>query len=221
MDLPIFLEKINQIEDRLKKESNNFLDLFPDEIKSKIQNKFFLAGGCIYSLYNNKEPNDYDIFLYDSETKNLLILYFNKYVTAFKHGGISIGEYDGLKLLKTRYAISIGKKYQIIHKYIGKPNDVVSEFDFKHNMFYYVPHLNVVCPHKKSYPKYLMTNEIFFNDLRCRDLCNVIMRIPKFIERGMTIKKKEIAKILKKLQTTIGDDNEKEILLDYLSTQGY
>ena len=47
------------------------------------------------------------------------------------------------------------------------------------------------------------------------------MRIPKFVERGMKIKKKEIAKILKILQTTINNEDEKEILLDYLSTQGY
>jgi len=205
----------------LKSASEEFLNLFPEDLQNKLKDNFYLAGGCVYSLYNDKTPNDYDIFVYTHELKNDLISFFTKYITTQKHDGISFGEYNGIPIIKTKYAISIGDKFQIITKYVGLPQSVTGEFDFKHNMFYYEPCVNAVDCHKSINFIYLNTKEMHFNTLRARDLCGVILRLPKFISRGMTIQKKEIAKILTKLQPCINDENEKEILLDYMTTQGY
>ena len=216
--------KINLIDkvcENLKSTSEEFLNLFPEDMKNKLKDNFYLAGGCIYSLYNDKIPNDYDVFLYTPELKNDLVSFFTKHIVKQKHGGLSFGNYKGNKILKTKYAISIGDKFQIITKYIGLPQSVTSEFDFKHNMFYYEPCVNTVDCHTSVNFSYLRTKEMYFNTLRARDLCGVVLRLPKFISRGMTIQKKEIAKILTKLQSCINDENEKEILLDYTSTQGY
>jgi len=225
--LHVDIEKIKSIEAHLKEVCEDFLNIFPDEIKEKLKDKFYLAGGCIYSLYNDKTPHDYDFFIQDNTTKVNLLTFLLSCTTKFKHGNIAIGKLNGFNFVKTKYAITIIEsdhivnKYQIIHKYIGSPNEVVEEFDFKHNMFYYSPKDNFLGSHESVSFKYLKTNELCFNDLRCRDLCGVILRLPKFTSRGMIIKKKEIAKILIKLQGCINDENEKEIVLDYLSTQGY
>jgi hypothetical protein len=213
--------KFDKIKIHLSQVSEEFLNLFPDDIKVKLIEGFYIAGGCIYSLYNDKKPNDYDIFLYSKSTGNILSAFFMQYINQFKHGGISLGNYNGLQIVKTKNAISIGDKFQVILKYAGMPYSVIEAFDFKHNMFYYMPEIDMVDCHPDVDFSYLTTNDMYFNDLRARDLCGVILRLPKFLERGMRINKKEIAKILTKLQGCINDENEKDILLDYTSTQGY
>jgi len=215
------LTQIDKVCENLKDVSKEFLDMFPEEIQCKFKDNFYFAGGCIYSLYNDKIPNDYDVFVYTDELKDYIISFFTKYVTEYKHGGICLGYYNGNKITKTKYAISIGNKFQIITKYVGLPQGVVGEFDFKHNMYYYKIHTNTIDYHASINLRYLTTEEMFFNNTRSRDLCGVILRLPKFIGRGMTINKKEIAKILTKLQFCINDENEKDIVLDYMSSQGY
>ena len=219
-----YIEEINLkiIKKHLQQTSEDFLNIFPEEMQEKLRGNFYFAGGCIYSLYNGGEPNDYDIFITNENTVNDIMCYFIKYIEKFKHNSIARGILDnGFPIVKTKFAITINNKYQIIHRYIGEPTRVVEEFDFKHNMFYYIPDKKLLGRHPRVKQVYLSTKEMYFNDFRCRDLCGVILRLPKFISRGMSISKKEIAKILTKLQTCINNDNEKEILLDYTSTQGY
>jgi len=214
-------DKLKEVKKHLSKTSEDFLSIFPDDIKEKLKGNFYIAGGCIYSLYNDKVPNDYDFFVIDDSVVKDLIAFLVPYITKYRHGSIATGEYNGISFMKSKYAITIGEKYQIICKYTGNPLDVIIEFDFKHNMYYYMPSIDYLGHHNKVSTMYLTMNEMYFNNFRCRDLCGVILRIPKFTARGMTISKKEIAKILTKLQGCINDENEKQILLDYTATQGY
>jgi hypothetical protein len=213
--------KIRDIENVLGLICKDFLEIISEELRSIIDGNFFMAGGCIYSLYNNKIPNDYDIFLKNKETSDLVVKYFMKYLNKMARDGTYLGKYKDFNITKTKYAITIGDFFQIILKYYGEPNDVCSEFDFKHNMFYFDPNTEMVFNQTNTSYSFLSSNKLYLNPLRARDYSGIMMRIPKFIERGFKIDKSEIAKIILKLKDCINNDNETEILLDYTNTGGY
>jgi hypothetical protein len=164
----------------------------PPDMCGEFMREAFLAGGCIYSLYQGKEVKDYDFFLKSAKFRDKLVK-----------------RLEGIPgVLRTKYALSFEKgKYQIVLKYIGKPQDVVGEFDFRHNMFYYDDGAITGLVDEE----YLQTRKLSFNDDRARDICGVLLRIPQFISRGMTITKKEHAAIIMKLNNGL-DEGEREIL---------
>ena len=172
----------------LEKEICNHLDEIAKDIISKIpvkiKDKIYFAGGCIYSLANNLQPKDYDLFLVD-----------NSLVDKLKQ--LDIWNYT------SEYALTLGK-YQIVTKYYGEPYDCAGQFDFKHNMYYYKPFTgHIISANEEELEKqfdcynFLHTNELIFNENRARDIEGVLLRIGKFVARGMIISKqakKEIKK---------------------------
>lgn len=137
---------------------------------------YYFAGGCIYILWNEKEPKDYDIFCRSKVALNRLKSYIQS---------------SGLSYLITGNAITIGK-YQFIIRSVGEPEIEVRKFDFKHNMFYYSKD-GLFC---LSDWKYLDSNKLEFNTERARDVLNILSRIPKFVSRGMEISQAEVFEIL-------------------------
>lgn len=156
------------------------------DLRDALSEKLYFAGGCIYCLRNDKEVKDYDLFLTDDE----LIEDLKKLnIWSFSSG----------------YALTCGK-YQVVIKYYGEPDLCVGQFDFKHNMHYYIPKtLKVLCAYSDEFweddePtfddfRYLQTNELFFNENRARDIEGVFLRVEKFTKRGMTISKETKKKI--------------------------
>ena len=167
------------------------LDEIANDIISKIpvniKDKFYFAGGCIYSLANDKQPKDYDLFLKSDELIPVLKL-------------LNIWGY------RSEYALTLGK-YQIVTKYYGEPCECVGQFDFKHNMYYYEPFSgHIASVNEEEYENdfdcynFLHTNELLFNEKRARDIEGVFLRIEKFVDRGMTISK-QTKKAIKKRTT--------------------
>lgn len=153
-----------------------------DELKERL----YFAGGCIYCLRNDKVVKDYDMFLTDDD----LIEDLKK---------LDIWSFT------SDYALTRGK-FQVVIKYFGEPDVCVGEFDFKHNMHYYIPgSMKIQCAYVEEYSedeevvfddfRYLQTNELFFNENRARDIEGVWLRIQKFVNRGMTISKETKKKI--------------------------
>lgn len=157
-----------EIASTLNKVFKKFLGLFDDECQVILKEKAYFAGGCIYSLANEKPVNDYDLFLLDVDGVDKLAKY-------------------PLWKCKTEYALSYGK-YQIVTKYYGAPEDCVGQFDFKHNMFYYLPGSNTISKACENWG-YLQSNRLVFNSARARDIEGVYLRIKKFKKRGFIIPK--------------------------------
>ena len=166
-------------------EFEKFLSKIEDEkLRHLIREKAYFAGGCIYSLRNGREVKDYDLFLKDTEIiEDLKKLDCWSYIS--------------------EYALSIGK-YQVVVKYFGEPDLCVGQFDFKHNMHYYIPgESKIRCAYMEELDeepeiddfKYLETNELVFNENRARDIEGVFLRIKKFTDRGMIISKQTKKKI--------------------------
>lgn len=202
----IHKQKLREVSNHLKQVKEDMFQLLPLQVWQRFDEQAYISGGCIYSLYHDKTPKDYDFFLWDQSLVNELREFFIE--RAGYHGSdMSGGTYNGLSLLVTNNAISIGR-YQIITQWVGDPQDVISEFDFKHNQFYW--------KNKRvqtlSDWSYLKGNALVYNEQRARDIVGTIVRIPRFVQRGMTITQKEMSKVLLKLNDVGFTDKEIEIL---------
>ncbi|WP_339193897.1 hypothetical protein MKY95_19140 [Paenibacillus sp. FSL P4-0176] len=202
----IHKQKLNDISKHLREVKNELIKLLPTQMWQRFESEAYISGGCIYSLYHDRQPKDYDFFLVNESLADELREYFIDH--AGYHGSdMSGGTYQGLPLIVTNNAISIGK-YQIITQWVGEPQDVIGDFDFRHNMFYW--------KNKKVYTlsdwSYLKGNALVYNEQRARDIVGTIVRVPRFIQRGMTITQKEMSKVLLRLNSVGFTGKEIEIL---------
>ena len=167
------------------------------ELRGKLEKELYFAGGCIYCLRNDKPVKDYDLFLKSADLIEALL-------------SLDIWSY------MSEYALTCGK-FQIVTKYHGHPEACAGQFDFKHNMHYYIPKtMKIGCayedeiwdevingyfneePYFEQY-KYLDTDELIFNENRARDIEGVWLRVEKFTARGMKISKETKKKIKKRI----------------------
>lgn len=200
----------NKVINQIKTHFDVVVEMLPSHLREEFKAKAYVAGGCIYSIVNDKDVNDYDFFVQDKEFANTLMEYFRGHCTKEVGEITKRGTYKGHKLLITKYAISLGDKYQIITRYTGTPEEVCNEFDFKHNMF--------ACKDGKLLEyadwEYIKTNRIAFNEARARDISGTIQRLPKMAKKGFYISKAEVAKMLKRLSEIGFTERELEIIED-------
>ena len=158
------------------------------QLRDAVKEKAYFAGGCIYCLRNSRPVKDYDIFMTDDTLFDDL-------------KGVEIWSFV------SDYAFTCGK-FQVITKYFGDPERCVGQFDFKHNMHYYIPGTSKIkCAYVEEFfdeePEfedfeYLNTDELIFNENRARDIEGVYLRVEKFVNRGMRISKETKKKIKKR-----------------------
>lgn len=200
-----------RVENELKQEKENLIELLPKKFQDEFREKSFIAGGAIHSLYNGNKPKDIDFFLTDEDFVKDLRSYFTDYIHVknleMAKKSYKVGIYRGKKLIVTDNAITIGK-YQIITRWVGEPVEVVDEFDFLHNQFYIRKNeIETI-----TQWEFLEDNVLRFNDNRARDIVGCIIRTKKFVKRGFKLSNKEMAKMLLKLNEKGFDERELEIL---------
>lgn len=201
-------QKLEKLEQELHKKKTELCELLPIQFQAQFLSTSYIAGGCLYSIYNNQEPKDYD-FLLESETLGSELTEYFMSIAGYHGKGISGGTYKNLQLLITDNAISIGK-FQIITRFKGSPEETIDQFDFMHNFFYY-RYGKVIA---LTDFKYLRGKELVYNTKRARDIVGTLMRVPRFVSRGMQVKQKELAKMLLKLHEVGFNERELEILRD-------
>ena len=202
--------KLRKVEKSLKKAKDEFIAFLPEQHRKEFDEKSYIGGGAIYSLYNGEEPKDYDFFVTDENLAKKLHMVFSLNPKLKFRGGIKVGDFNGHNMIVTDNAVSIGK-FQIITRWVGTPQEVISNFDFKHNMYYYINGK----VHTLAKWEYLDDNKLRFNDDRPRDICGCIIRTKKFIERGFQLTNKEMARMLLKLNEVGFNEREMEILRSY------
>lgn len=202
----IHRNKMKYIVETLGKKNGELIELLPEEFKESFRSKSYISGGSIYSLYHDNEPKDFDFFVTSNELAEQLRNYFVD-TSQYQGKSISGGLYNNQPLTVTENAISLGK-YQIITQWVGSPEEVIGQFDFVHNMFYWQKgRLGTF-----SDWEYLKKKELVYNEFRARDIVGTIVRMPKFIQRGMTITQKEMSKVLLRLHEKGFNEKELEIL---------
>lgn len=203
-------KRLKYVSDSLAYYKSIFLSLLPDELRYDFDKLSFIGGGAVYSLYNGNEVKDFDFFVKDKDFAKRIHKYFDDNLNDFDlkyRNGVKIGKYKGKRLIVTDNAISIGE-YQIITRWIGAPEEVIGEFDFRHNQFYW-------CEDKIETVtdwKYLEGDKLIFNEDRARDIANCIIRMNKFLKRGFTIDNREISKLLLRLHEVGFSDIDLEIM---------
>lgn len=184
----------------LKKEWNKIKVYIPKQYHEAFDYYCYIAGGAIYCLLNDQEPKDYDIFCSDY---------------MFLQTIIDFVPYD----IKTHNAVTFGNgKYQIVLKDVGHMEEVINKFDFYHNFAGWSIHRGVAIFTKEEK---LRSNRLEFNFSRARDIANCILRVPKFVNRGMKITKKEMAMMIKKLLSESSIKDEIHQMDDILHGSGY
>ena len=208
------------ITDVLEWHREQLISLLPEYLQSDFEMESYIAGGCIYTMYHDYEFKDIDFFIRTEDLKSKLLQYFKSLnglkIKLCDSKQMWIGEYNGLDLLITNNAISIGD-YQIILKDTGNPKDVVGQFDFHHNMFY----IEDGKLHRLVPMSALESNELIYNEERARDIVGTIMRVSKFVSRGMKIKHKQMAKILLKLHNVGFNEEELQVLNGKIMDQSF
>ncbi|OME54052.1 hypothetical protein BSK59_15840 [Paenibacillus odorifer] len=208
-------QKLAEISRRLNEEKKKLITDLPSHLQDDFAREGFISGGCIYSLYNDKEPKDYDFFVESESLANRLREFFMSLVIPEvvaddekpKVKNIYIVHYRGHRIVVTKNAISIGK-YQIITKFFGAPKQVVGQFDFMHNTYW---HKNNRIDALSDWD-FLEDTKLVYNEQRARDITGTIIRVPRFIARGMTITNVEMSKMLKKLRDVGFTERENEII---------
>lgn len=209
------IKKLENIKFIINSELEKLYRLVEPHIEEVIKANSYVAGGCIYSIYHTNEFKDIDIFFKNRESLDMVIEYILKsdsfYVMTEKND-ISIGVYKGNRVVITDNAVSVGV-FQLIKRDIGTPSEVVDQFDFKHNMFYLENGGEVI--KSRSGFIYLEDEHLRFNKGRSRDICGTIMRTIKYSERGMKIKRSELASMLLQLEEVGFAEHELHVLHSY------
>ncbi len=191
---------IEEVSIQLEREWNNIKKNVPKQYHDAFDSYCYIAGGAIYRLLNDQEPKDYDIFCSDY---------------MFLQSLTDLVPCD----IKTHNAITFCKgKYQIVLKDIGPMEEVISRFDFYHNFAGWSVNKGVSIFTEEEK---LRSNKLEFNFNRARDIANCILRVPKFVSRGMKITKKEMALMIKKLLSESNFKDEIHQMDDILHGSGY
>ena len=177
IDCAEFDNKLQTVSFHLNSVLKDIRDIIPEDYFDF--DDWYFAGGCIYSLWNNKEIRDYDLFCKNKYAASKIKKFFKQHRDMVDSW--------------TKNAISVGK-YQFVIRNIGLPEIEANKFDFKHNMFYY----DKGTLHNIVDWEYLGSNKLEFNTDRARDILNIMTRVPKFIERGMEISQLEMLNILER-----------------------
>lgn len=220
MTLRVIQDNYRLIVDVLENHKQQLINILPEYLQSDFEMESYIAGGSIYTMYHSYEFKDIDFFVRTQELKDKLLQYFKTLdglkIKLFDSSQMWIGKYDNQDLIITNNAISIGD-YQIILKDVGNPEEVVGQFDFHHNMFYIEDgKLKRLVPLSA-----LEGNQLIYNEERARDIVGTVMRVPKFVSRGMIIKHKQLAKILLKLHKVGFNEEELNVLKGKTMNQSF
>lgn len=211
---------LKHVEDTLHLQKDLLTEKLPTHLQDKFKQEAYIAGGSIYSLTHHVKYKDVDFFIRTKELRDAIVEYFTNERLQLSNssvGSVKKGSYEGYRLVVTDNAISIGD-WQIIVKDYGEPQDVIGQFDFKHNM-YYVDNIGLYSV--LGTISYLLDNELVYNDNRVRDIVGTIARVPKFVSRGMNISTKEMNRMLLYLNEIGFNDSEIETLTNSQLDQSF
>jgi len=212
MDKVEVYDKLNQISKQITRGLDFFYKRFPLDLAVHLKENGFVGGGCIYSMFQDGTYKDIDIFFKHEYVVKLVEDLLRKECRLEVEQGIETGVWQGLRVVITDNAISIGE-FQLIKKDFGKPEDVVSRFDFKHNMFW----IEDGRVKSLSNLSYLTSNKLVLNELRPRQMAGVMVRVAKYTSRGMNLSSSEMCKIILKLNEVGIEEDEMEMLNRYSS----
>jgi hypothetical protein len=160
----------------------NRKQLTEDEQDWKWSDKF----NCLYRLkHKNYELLD-EAELYNNWEK------YTEITDALSSKFITEKEGEYIPICITPNAISLTNKIQLITRFTGTPEKILSNFDFVHTNNYYKFDTNELVTNKKSLES-ILTKQLIYNGSKY-PICSLI-RTRKFIQRGWNISAAEYLKM--------------------------
>jgi hypothetical protein len=176
--------RIEKIEKLLHGMIDSFCEsITDDDVCDIIKYKSFIAGGCIPSMLLDQYVNDFDIYLENKTSVEIVKKYFNTLTVQPEKFKVN---------LITENAINLSDKIQIITKYYGNPIHVVNKFDWAHIKSYY------------KYDEKLFIKDDVFKMIHEKELIytgsdfplSSLLRMQKFIKKGWHVSTKTIVNIV-------------------------
>lgn len=193
-------------------------------LATQLELNIIVAGGAITSLAENTPVHDYDVYLTDEKLAVKLINYYRRKLhpedkdvhyadlavlkKSLPNGRVEAkGEYS--PTFVTENSITLTNKIQIITRYIGSPAYILSNFDFQHTLAYWfrgkikLPAATLLA---------LIRKELVY--VNSKYPIASLFRVLKFTERGYSISREEMLKIILHISTL--DLKNPEVLEDQL-----
>ena len=183
-----FLNSLSKIEE------NGYVAI-TNELQNDYLSESFIAGGAIASLLNNTELNDYDMYFktknYGQTVANLISFYMSDTIE-----------------VKTKKALLLKDRTQIIYLLHGWPHEIVKTFDFLHCQAYWI----------WQDPSEIYATPEVLDAINNKTLIYkgseypiiALKRVEKFLARGYTISQEEMEKIIDDVKKFYVGQEEKE-----------
>ena len=186
---------IEQLSQNFKKE----LEKLPEGLQDIIlKYKPKLTGGCLISISNNQEINDYDCVLNTKEN----VLDFMAEVITYKENISDVFDNTGPKIYISDNAVTINK-IQILLNTLATYDSICDNFDFQHTKWLYdYVDGELLLPSETS--DAINNMELVYTGKKFP--LKALMRMRKFIARGMIIDNYNLFKMIKNLSDFDLDD---------------
>jgi len=190
--------KNKTIKQHLNKRVTAWLSTLPIKLREKIPVDVLVCGGAIGSMLLGDEPNDYDIYFKRQPSCRLVMdHYFSMHpIIALSEGLRFDGRPHILHQKDVKFvsenAISLKDNIQLISRFVGKPREIFSNYDFIHTNLAYNYFKDELILHPMALQS-LMSKTLIYSGSKY-PLAS-ILRIRKFVERGWTISVGQILKI--------------------------
>jgi len=168
-----------------------------------------LVGGAVTSILTKKDINDFDIYFKDKDSFHLALLDIRNVKDKLDDEEFPVDEdiyhqyldaYDFHYVCHTEKSVTFKPKhsealFQLIHQNFYKDiNEVFNDFDFTINMVGYDFELDEVVVHKEAMLH--LSQRILVTNSGTKYPLISVLRTNKYQERGYTISKKELIKLL-------------------------
>jgi hypothetical protein len=213
-------------------------------LQQQVREHAYIAGGAIASLIQGEHPHDYDIYfddfdimlkvaewyvnkfnaLYNDDRLPLCVsvyndgdsaptLYYSGRRDVPENADLYVGSHQPVHI--TNNAISLNSGIQIITKFVGRPQDVVENFDYLHAQAYWKP--DTGCAWSPDCFEAIHNKALIYTTSAYP--LSAMMRIRKFLKRGYSIHAAEMLKIAIDLQRF--DLYDPEVLQDQIAGIDY
>lgn len=177
--------KAEKVARRLQRVLDETAEALPEGVRKAFRAHAFLAGGCVWSEFNKRKPNDYDVFFDDKDALDKVCNWLEA-EEADPQSPLVLSTDNALTL-------KVGKKaVQIVRGWWGEPYAVISQFDFMHNMFAVKD--GVMIPGADLFS--LSASCLAANPKNVGNMAKVLIRVPKMIAKGLSFGAEGMASLL-------------------------
>lgn len=198
---------------KCKKVAEEASSLLPPFLREGFRENAYLTGSSLVQMLHGKPVKDYDFYFkdekYAEKLKNFFLLSNDtKLESDYMYTQYIIGG-PGIVIVTTN-SVTIAKgfdTFQFVHRKSGEPKEIISKFDFLHDLAFYDVRLNSLHILMMSARIALSEYRLWYNESTDINPFVTIKRIAKFLSRGMVCEERTLNNIMHILYGKIKKEN--------------